>query len=481
MCHFGTACFQSFQNTTDFGAAKGRQMEPNILVVDDDRDFLEIMKQRLNELHFKQVRIEEDPFNAASQIKSGKAYDLALLDMTMPDMDGMELLGIINKFSPTTECIMITAVNEASIAVACMRKGAYDYLIKPTNKENLALSIHRALEHKRLLDVLSIEKGKTTAHLVQKDAFRAIQTTSPSMLRVLKEAELHASSNVPILITGESGTGKELLAKAIHLASPRSKFVFTAVNMASLNPSLFDAEFFGHTRGAFTGADKTRAGYLEYTDKGSLFLDEIGLLPLDVQGKLLRFLQDGQYLKLGTSVDQIADVRFITATNTDLEHLMAKGLFRKDLYYRIRGGWLQIPALRDRKEDIPLLIKTFLKDQYNLSDGSFITTEALEYLMEYDYPGNIRELKSIIDSAINLAQGRPITTAVLPEQIRKQKPKRIPEPGEGISGLESLAVVEKNHILNIYNKTGKNKAQASRVLGIGLNTLRRKLAFYGEK
>jgi DNA-binding NtrC family response regulator len=456
-------------------------MEPNILVVDDDRDFLEIMKQRLHELHFKHVQVEEDAFAVASRFKAGSVYDLALLDMTMPDMDGLELLDAIKKFSPSTECIMITAVNEASVAVACLRKGAYDYLVKPVTKEDLALSIHRALEHKRLLDVLSIEKGKSAPHLVQKDAFRAIQTTSPSVLRVLKEAELHASSNVPILITGESGTGKELLARAIHLASPRAKFAFTAVNMASLNPSLFDAEFFGHTRGAFTGADKNRAGYLEHTDKGSLFLDEIGLLPLNVQGKLLRFLQDGQYLKLGSSLDQMADVRFITATNTDLEHLMAGGLFRKDLYYRIRGGWLHIPSLRDRKEDIPLLVKTFLKDQYDLSNGPFITNNAMEQLILYDYPGNIRELKSIIASAINLAQGRPISSKVLPEYLRKQIHKIQTAAPKESRGIVSLAVVEKQHILKVYRKMGRNKSQTSRVLGIGLNTLRRKLAAYGER
>jgi transcriptional regulator with PAS, ATPase and Fis domain len=332
-----------------------------------------------------------------------------------------------------------------------------------------------------LWDVLRIEKEKTVPKLNKKEAFQAFQTVSPRMLRVLKEAELHAFSNVPILITGESGTGKELLARAIHKASPRAKFLFTALNMASLNSNIFDAEFFGHTRGAFTGADKDRIGYLEYTHRGSLFLDEIGLLPMDVQGKLLRFLQDGQYLKLGSSVDKFADVRFIAATNADLERLMAKGLFRKDLYYRIRGGWLHIPALRDRKEDIPLLVKTFLKKKQAVSNAPLITSGAMEILMQYDYPGNIRELKSTITSAINLTEGRPISPEVLPENIRKQKTKRQKKLTGETRKIESLATVEKRHIRHVYRKMGRNKSQTARVLGIGLNTLRRKLDSYGEK
>jgi DNA-binding NtrC family response regulator len=456
-------------------------MEPTILIVDDDRDFLDILAQRLRGLGFQHVVAEANPLKAANIFQSGNAVDLALLDMTMPDMDGIELLDIIKKTSPFTECIMITAVNEARTAVTCLRKGAYDYLIKPVTEADLALSIQRALEHKRLLDVLHIEKSGAVPQLKNQEAFQAIKTVSPRMRRVLKEAELHAASNVPILITGESGTGKELLAKAIHQASPRAQFPFTAVNMASINAGLFDAEFFGHTKGAFTGADKNRIGYLEHTHKGSLFLDEIGLLSMEVQGKLLRFLQDGQYLKLGTSVDQFADVRVIAATNADLDDLMAGNLFRKDLYYRIRGGWLHIPALRHRKEDIPVLLQIFFKEITDTSAIPHITHEAMAYLMHYDYPGNIRELKSIVQAAANLAQGRPITEAVLPESVRKPKKNIEPAPPQGISQTETLASVEEKHILTVYHALQKNKSRTARVLGIGLNTLRRKLAFYGEK
>jgi two-component system response regulator AtoC len=458
-----------------------KEMEPQILVVDDDCDFLEIMKRRLRNLHFRHIHLEENPFKAASLIEAGKQIDLALLDMTMPEMTGLELLNIIKHFSPVTECIIITAVDEARTAVTCLQKGAYDYLLKPVSKEDLALSIHRALEHKRLLDLRDIGKQQAVPRLKNKAAFKKIDTTSSRMIRVLKEAELHAASDVPVLITGESGTGKELLARAIHQASPRRAHPFTAINMASLNGNLFDAEFFGHTRGAYTGAENDRAGYLEYTHKGTLFMDEIGLLPLEVQGKLLRFMQDGRYLKLGSSADKHADVRFVAATNTDLENRMKQQQFRKDLYYRIRGGWLHLPPLRERKKDIPLLIKTFLSAHYDLDKGNWITPEAVEMLINYDFPGNVRELKTIVQSATNLAQGKPISPRYLPQSIRQRKRIKPMLRSAGMVPLASLEVVEKTHILHAYRLLGKNKSQTARVLGIGLNTLRRKLAVYGEK
>jgi transcriptional regulator with PAS, ATPase and Fis domain len=309
------------------------------------------------------------------------------------------------------------------------------------------------------------------------EPFKPIVTRSPKVKRILKEAELHAGSDVPLLITGESGTGKELLARAIHKASPRSRFPFTPVNMASLTGSLFEAEFFGHTKGAFTGAQDSRRGYLEYTHHGTLFLDEIGNLMPELQGKLLRVLQDGEYFKLGASNQQKADVRFIAATNEDLERLMAKKAFRKDLYYRIRGGWLHLPPLKERKEDIPLLINKFLND-YTEKDAA-IDEEAECLLMEYDYPGNIRELKSILQSAVNLAQGKPISSDVLPQHLKRRKSISkclVPSISDETA---SLSQIEKSHIIKVYELTNQNKSRSASLLGIGLNTLRRKLRSYG--
>jgi DNA-binding NtrC family response regulator len=455
-------------------------MQPNILVVDDDRDFLEIMQKRLYDLKYLKVHMEEDPFKAASLFENGKPFDLALLDMSMPGMTGLELLDIIKKNNPDTECIMITAVDEARTAVACLRKGAYDYLVKPVAREDLVLTMHRALEHKRLLDVRDIAKRLVIPEIQNREAFEGIVTTSQRMLRVLKEAELHAASDVPMLITGESGTGKELIARAIHKASPRKSHPFTAINMASLNGNLFDAEFFGHTRGAFTGADGERVGYLEHTDRGSLFLDEIGILPLEIQGKLLRFLQNGQYLKLGSSIDRFADVRIIAATNADLDDLLNRQLFRKDLYYRIRGGWIHLPPLRERKEDIPLLLKAIMKELHGVHKNMTISSRAMDMLMAYTFPGNVRELISIIRAAANLVRGKQISAAALPPYIRQQQPLNYLISQRKMPKLRPLAEVEKEHIITVYKEMNRNKSQTARALGIGLNTLRRKLKAYGR-
>ena len=451
-------------------------MDNNIIVIDDDLDFLEILKGHLLNSGFKNIRTEDNPLNVASLFEKGEDFDIALIDMTMPGIDGLDLLEIIKNISPRTECIMVTAVNEARIAVECLKKGAYDYLLKPVSREDLIFSMKRALEKMRLVDILDIGKSRTLPQLKNAEPFKPILTRSAKVLRILKESELHAGSDVPLLITGESGTGKELLAWAIHAASPRSRFPFTPVNMASLTGSLFEAEFFGHTKGAFTGAEDSRKGYLEYSHRGTLFLDEIGNLVPELQGKLLRVLQDGEYFKLGTSNQQKANVRFIAATNEDLEKLMAKKAFRKDLYYRIKGGWLHLPPLRERKEDILLLADKFLKD-YTNKEAAF-DEDARCLLMEYDYPGNIRELKSILQSAVNLAQGRPISPDVLPAHLKQRKFSSKCLTHSASENIAPLAQIEKSHIIDVYKRTGRNKSQSAKLLGIGLNTLRRKLRSY---
>jgi DNA-binding NtrC family response regulator len=364
------------------------------------------------------------------------------------------------------------------MAVECLQKGAYDYLTKPVSRDELVSKINRALERRRLLEVLSVGKTGSLPQIKHKDAFAPIVTQSEKMLRLLKEAELHAASNVPALITGESGTGKELLARAIHRSSPRASFPFTSINMASLTGSLFDAEFFGHTKGAFTGAEKDRAGYLEHSNRGTLFLDEIGDLPLDFQGKLLRVLQEGEIIKLGTSTARKVDVRFIAATNADLDKLLIKGLFRKDLYYRLKGAWLRIIPLRERRDDIPLLMNTFLRE-FRGEANREVEEDALQILMHYDYPGNVRELRSIIQSSCNLAQHRPLAVRFLPEYLRGAKPARRQTAVLAGGPIVPLAEAERGHILKAYEETTHNKLRTAKLLGIGLNTLRRKLASYG--
>ena len=453
-------------------------MNDSILIIDDEVDFLDSVRRGLLSAGLKNLRLESDPRVVATAVQNGEHFDMALIDITMPWINGIQLLEMIKTNSPETECIMVTAVNEARVAVECLQKGAYDYLTKPISRDELVSTLKRAMERRRLLEIISVGKEGTLPQIKHKDAFAPIITQSEKMIRLLREAELHAGSDVPVLITGESGTGKELLAKAIHRSSPRAQFPFTSINMASLTGSLFDAEFFGHTKGAFTGAEKDRAGYLEHSNRGSLFLDEIGDLPLDFQGKLLRVLQEGEIIKLGTSQARKIDVRFIAATNADLDKLLAKGQFRKDLYYRLKGAWLRILPLRERREDLPILINAFIREFRGEVGGDDLEDETLEILMNYDYPGNIRELRSIIQAASNLAQKRPIGAKHLPDYLKGRKKAALRAPVTADGPILPLAETERIHILNAYEGTGHNKLQTAKLLGIGLNTLRRKLASY---
>jgi DNA-binding NtrC family response regulator len=453
-------------------------MDNSIIIIDDEQDFLDSAKRGLITGGIKTVRTEKNAIKAAAAFEKAEAFDVALIDINMPDMNGVELLQVIKNTTPSTECIMVTALDEASIAVSCLKKGAYDYLVKPISRENLLLSVNRALERKRLLEILDLGKRQTQLEFKNPDAFKTIITQSAEMLRILNEAELHSLSDIPILITGETGTGKELLSRSIHAASPRAKLDFTAINMESLNPQLFESQFFGHTKGAFTGAEKERAGYLESNHRGTVFLDEIGNLPIDLQGKLLRVLQEGEFIKIGSSKAQKVNVRFIAATNADLERMIKQKKFRKDLYYRLKGGWLHLPPLRERKDDIPLLINHFVVE-FCGPDGINIDEEVLFTLRKYDYPGNIRELKSIMRSAVNLAQGKTIAPKHLPENIMMKaqfaKHSLDIEP----ESILTLKQMQEKYILKVYNKFGKNKSQAARALDIALNTLKSKLVAYG--
>jgi len=459
-------------------------MDGRIIVIDDDVDFLESLHRGLTVSGFRNINIYQDPLKAAHFIQNDEGVDIALIDVNMPGMDGIELLDLIKSTQPRTECIMVTAVDDIRNAVKCLKKGAYDYLVKPISRDDLEASINRAVEKKRLMDIVNISKGSTLPDLTNPEAFKSIVTGNLTVQRILKEAELHAKSNLPILITGGSGTGKELLAKAIHRASRRAKFRFVPINMAAITSSLFDSEFFGHTKGAFTGADYPREGYLEYADKGTLFLDEIGMMEMEVQGRLLRFLQEGEFIPLGSNKIRTVDVRIISATNVDLDKKVKNKSFRKDLYFRLKGGWLHLPELKDRKKDIPLLINKFI-EEYRESSGQeqdttcSIEDDALSYLMSYDYPGNIRELRSVVNSALNLTEGRRITPAVIPEIVRGAKKISAVDKISASEPLPSLELIEKNYILKVYRQTGRNKSKTAEILGVNRKTLQRKIQSYG--
>ena len=458
-------------------------MDCSIIIVDDDKDFLESLHRGLIIAGFKKLSIYQDPLEAAHNIENGKEVDVALIDITMEGMNGIEPLELIKKTQPSIECVMLTAVDKVSVAVKCLKKGAYDYLVKPISREDLVVSIKRAVERKRLMDIVNIGKETRVPNLINPKAFEQIVTGNLTIYRILKEAELHARSRMPILITGSSGTGKELLAKAIHEASPRAKFRFVPINMAATSTGLFDAEFFGHTKGAFTGANYERKGYLEYANNGTLFLDEIGMLHTELQGKLLRFLQEGEFIPLGSNKTQTVDVRIIAATNVDIEKRVENNQFRKDLYYRLKGGWLHLPELKERRNDIPLLINKFI-EEYCDSSGQeqditcTIDDDTMSYLMAYDYPGNIRELKSVIHSALNLTPEGHISSAILPKSMLRKKKMPTARQSSASQSIISLKQAEKNHILNVYNQTGRNKSETARILGISLTTLRTKIKSY---
>lgn len=443
----------------------------SVLVVDDEIPFLDSIRRCLGAEGFQRMVFLSNAVEAAKTILSEASFDLCLLDVNMPDMSGDKLLELVKGHSATTECIMISARDDARTALACLKNGAYDYLLKPLTCEELLNAVNRSLERRRLIELVAV-RNQEPLEVDNKEAFGSIVAQSEKMKRVMRESELLARGNLPVLITGESGTGKELLAQAIHRVSMRAGKPFVAVNMAAVAGNVFESEFFGHVKGAFTGADRDHAGYIEAADGGTIFMDEIGDLPMDLQGKLLRVLQEREYMKVGSSTPRKTAARFITATNARLERMVELGKFRPDLYYRLKGSWIHLPPLRERKEDIPLLIDHFLTES-----STRIQPCALDVLMAYDYPGNIRELQSIILSASVLSKGSPISSQNLPALPAK---KSVTITSHTIDNKHNLLLshFEKAHIKSVYDLVGRNKAAAAKALGIGLSTLRRKIKEY---
>lgn len=445
---------------------------PKIMIVDDEEFFLKILSQSLSSLGYDDQVAVSDP-SEVSSLLAAQDFDLALLDVSMPGINGLELVELVGRQSPQTQCIMVTANEEIPTVIKAVKLGAYDYLLKPVDVKQLGHAVARALEHKRLVDLLLLKQDAKYG-LDNPEVFSHIITDDDAMLRLLHEAELHARSEIPVLITGETGTGKELMASSIHRASPRATAKFVAVNMLAISPSLFESEFFGHAKGAFTGAISDKEGFLAQARGGTLFLDEIGDLPLEIQGKLLRILQEGEYIPVGKTRAEKADVRFIAATNQNLEDLVARGRFRKDLYYRLRFAWVDLPPLKERKGDIRLLAAKFLREslwpQVELSD------EAQALLLVHDWPGNIRELKAVLQAGANLAESGKIAPGHL------NLPSAVHAAAcQPMGDCVPLAEVERRHILAAYEQLGHNKTQTAKQLGISLATLQRKLKAFQVK
>jgi two-component system NtrC family response regulator len=434
-----------------------------IVIAEDDPSLSRIMEYSLKGEGFE-VYVFPNGKEALSFLKE-KDADLIISDLSMPEMGGMELLKEAQKIKIEAPFIIITAFGTIDSAVEAMKAGAYDYITKPFSQEELSLIVKKALELKSLKE----ENISLKSQLTEKYKFENIAGKSPKMEKIFELISLVAGTNSNVLILGESGTGKELVAKAIHYHSSRASGPFIAVQCAAIPPTLLESELFGHVKGAFTGAIKDREGKFELADEGTLFLDEIAEMSPEMQAKLLRAIQEREIDRVGSSSPVKIDVRIIAATNQELERLVKEKKFREDLYYRLNVISVLLPALRERKEDIPSLIEHFLK-KFGDTDCQ-IEDEAMHSLMNYSWPGNVRELENTIERALVLKKDCVIRKENLPEKIWKGE-KRIGNvvmdlPEEGID----LEEVEKELIKIALEKANGNQTQAAKYLGISRPTL----------
>jgi DNA-binding NtrC family response regulator len=451
--------------------------ELDILIVEDEPFQREMLRDHLlREGH--RVQEAEDGGKAVELLK-GNTFDLLLLDYRMSGMNGLEVLKEAKGLCPDVEAILITAYGAVETAVEAMKAGAADYLTKPIDLDELSLLIERIARHRTLIRENDLLRRELGARGVSTDAIRF---KSRSMAELVQLAGRVASSQATVLIQGETGTGKELMARLVHQLSPRAHRPLVVVNCAAIPETLLESELFGHEKGAFTGAMQRRIGRFEQADGGTLFLDEIGELTPPVQVKLLRFLQEREFQRVGGERTLKADVRIISATHQDLEARVKEGRFREDLFYRIHVVTLKIPPLRERREDIPVLLDHFIqkyaRENRNTIDG--VSREARDQLMRYDYPGNVRELENIIERAVVISQDPVISTHDLPfrECLETEDSG---EPRQSGSLHEAMENLERRMIREALEQAESNQSQAARLLGLSERMLRYKLKKYGLK
>lgn len=448
----------------------------DILIVEDEAPQREILAGFLRK---KGYRVKEAPDGEkAIKIISSENVDLMLVDLKMPKMDGIEVLKEAKKINPDLDAIVITAYGSVESAVNAMKLGAIDYITKPIDLEELLILLERVSRQRDLIRENELLKEQ----LEEKKVFPGqIIYKSQKMAELINLCGRVANSKATVLLQGESGTGKELFARLIHNLSPRSKKPMVVVNCGALQETLIESELFGHEKGAFTGAIQRRIGRCEHADGGTLFLDEVGELPLSLQVKLLRFIQEGEFQRLGGNQVLKADVRIIAATNRDLSKEVEKGKFREDLYFRLNVIAITIPPLRERKEDIPLLLAHFLtlfsKENYKSIKG--YTKEAFSMLLRYDYPGNVRELENIVERAVVISKGDYITTDDLPFTLGEHETKSLSK--ENINLKNKLEALERDLILQALEEAKGNQSKAANKLGISERMLRYKLKRLGIK
>jgi len=447
-----------------------------ILIVEDEKSMREVLKILLEGEKYEVVPAS-DGFEGLSYIKND-IFDLVITDVKMPKVDGFELLKKVKEVSPDTIVIMITAFGTTEAAIEAMKLGAYDYIHKPFKIDEIRLIVEKALEKKRLSEEVTLLRGKV------KTAYRLenIIGQSAKMQELFRLIPKVAQSNSNVLIIGESGSGKELVATALHNLSYRKDKNFVAINCAAFPEGLLESEIFGHMKGAFTGAMHNKQGLFEVADSGSLFLDEIGEMPVNLQAKLLRVLENGTFRRVGGTTDITVDVRIISATNKDIKGEITSGRFREDLYYRLNVVPIYIAPLRERKEDIPLLIEHFLKKTSN--QPRKFSPEAMRILMGHPWKGNVRELENIIERIVLLTEKEEITPTELPNEIigYAEEIKEIPELTEaGVDVDKIIGHIEKRYLLKALEKSGGVKKEAARLLNLSFRSFRHRLYKYKIK
>ena len=447
-------------------------MKETILLVDDELTYLELLKSILQQEGYSNVITESNPLNVPYILKT-QNIDLILLDIYMPQMNGLQLLEQITPEYPNIPVIIITAVDDKEIALEAIKFGAYEFIIKPPDTDRLLLTIRRAIGYKLLEKERDVLRGESLAPKVDDNKFSNIITDSDTMRKVFNLVEIFAPTNETILIVGETGTGKDLIAKKIHDLSLRKINPYVAVNLASISSSLFESELFGNIKGSFTGSTGDKQGYFEAANGGTIFLDEIGELPKELQGKLLRAIQYNEIFKIGSSSPIKLDIRIIAATNRDLVDAVNKGNFRADLYYRLNRGHISLPPLRKRGNDVLLLSNHLIKVANATYNKNILglTREAIAQLRNYSFPGNVRELENIIFNSVVQSEDNQRLAYV---EIPKASESRELELQKS-DLLISFEEAEKKHIINVMGILNNNVRKVASVLGVSERTLQRKL------
>jgi len=441
-----------------------------VLIVEDEYQLLEAFKKKLTR-EGMEVFTASNGKEALSLIKQ-ETLDIGLFDIKLPDTDGVQLLEKFREIQPTAEVIMLTGYASVDTAIRSMKLGAYDYLTKPVKLSELHTVILKAYEKKQLKEktiVLEEQLQRVEVH----DRFIG---ESKEFKGVKKTIALVANSNVPVLILGETGTGKELVARAIHALSPRATHPFVIINASNLQESILESELFGYKKGAFTGAQTDKVGLLQIANTGTFFVDEVADMGNPIQSKLLRVLETGAFRKLGDTKEIIVDVRFIFATNKNIEEEVKANRFRKDLFYRLNTFVIQVPPLRDRKDDIPILTQYFLEKHARKGSRKIVSKQAMNLLMDYHWPGNVRELANVIERAILISADRDeIVHDDLPQTVSIPSFTEVQRRHSPDSNTLRLDSMEKDHIEKVLEFAGGNKSKAARLLGISRKKLYQKI------